>query len=372
MPYFTSKQDMPAPLRRSLDALAFEHGASYDSYLVTGAGYEYFWSADERGVVAFARRGRYVNVVGRFLAPDGAKAALLDELMAFARERTFVVSFFNMTEADLPLLRSRGFQVTRLGEEGIIPLAGRTWQGGSFSWVRRQESFCTRRGVVLSEERTTCGELVAVARLGLAGKLQRHEMKVFHGQLDAGELGLRRLFVARSEGGRGRIEGFVLCNPCRGGREWALEMFRHRPDAVRGVVPFAMLQIMRRLAAEGVESVSLCLVPAHNVHQPLPGDSWFARWGLVAANRFAGRIYNTRGLFHFKSRFRPDLEPRYVCVWPRISLGSIWAFLRLWGLLDLDYRKILKRPDGLFADAAPALEGDGGLTAFRARDRVHG
>ncbi|MFT3764630.1 MAG: DUF2156 domain-containing protein [Minicystis sp.] len=325
---------MPAHRRRSLDALAFEHGASYDSYVVTGGGYEYFWSADERGVVAFARRGRYVNVVGRFLAPDGKKAALLDELMAFARERSFVVSFFNMAEADLPLLQSRGFQVTRLGEEPIIPLAGRTWEGGAFSWVRRQESFCTRRGVVLSEERAAGDEVVAVARLGLAGKLQRDELRVFHGQLDRGDLGRRRLFVARSEGGGGRIEGFVLCNPCRGGREWALEMFRHRPDAVRGVVPFAMLQIMRRLAAEGVERVSLCLVPAHNVREPLPGDSRLARWGLEAGSRLAGRIYNTRGLFHFKSRFRPELEPRYVCVWPRASLGSIWAFLRLWGVLD--------------------------------------
>ena len=46
-------------------------------------------------------------------------------------------------------------------------------------------------------------------------------------------LGDRRLFVARRDG---RIEAFIVCNPCLGGTMWAVETYRRRADATRGVV----------------------------------------------------------------------------------------------------------------------------------------
>ena len=47
----------------------FRHGRSYDAYLVTEPGWEYFWSRGRRGVVAIARQGRYLFSSGGLLAP---------------------------------------------------------------------------------------------------------------------------------------------------------------------------------------------------------------------------------------------------------------------------------------------------------------
>ena len=58
-----------------------------------------------------------------------------------------------------------------------------------------------------------------------------------------------------------RIEGFLIALPMDGGRRWSFEMYRHRPDAVRGVVPHLFHEIMIRMKAEGIDSVSLCLRP---------------------------------------------------------------------------------------------------------------
>ncbi len=60
-----------------------------------------------------------------------------------------------------------------------------------------------------------------------------------------------------------------------------------------------------------------------NVETPIPGDSALCRRRLSAWGRFGNVFFNVRGQHHFKSRFRPRFEPRYLCVQPRVTWGSI-------------------------------------------------
>ena len=152
----------------------------------------------------------------------------------------------------------------------------------------------------------------------------------------------KRIFIARAQAGAGRLEGFLICNPAADGKRWVLEVYRHRPDAVRGTVPFLMHQAMQVLAAEGVDEASLCLIPGLNCAEPLRGDSPLVRRSMVWGTRYFSFIFDAAGLYHFKSRFRPQFENRYVCVFPRVTLGSAWAFVRLVSVLKLDARKSLR------------------------------
>src|SRR5262249_37876626 len=95
------------------------------------------------------------------------------------------------------------------------------------------------------------------------------------------------------------------------------------------------------LQREGVSSASLCLVPALRCDQPLAGDSRLIRWGLMVSQRL-NLIFDHAGLYHFKSRFRPRFESRYVCVLPKATVGSLWTFPRLCGVLTLSPRKLLR------------------------------
>ena len=83
--------------------------------------------------------------------------------------------------------------------------------------------------------------------------------------------------------------------------------------------------------------VSLCLIPGIGC-EPLPGDSPLARHGLSIGSKYFNFIFDTAGLYHFKSRFRPRFETRYLCADPRITLGSGWSFIRLLGVLNLNPR----------------------------------
>lgn len=341
-----------APPVLSLEECAYRYGGSYESYLAIEPERSAFWSADGRGVISYVADGCHVHVAGGLLCDDAGKATLLDEAVAWAGATGRRLSFYNIRPEDLPLFCGRGFQATRWGDDQIIPLRGWSWSGKAFEWVRRQTNFVRRHGMTFEECRpealrfeewqAVAAEIGSVSRLALLRRPQVREIGFLNGSFDPDNLGRRRLFVARSTEEGGRIDGFLLCNPARGGTEWSLETYQQRPDAVRGTIPFLMHQTLVQLQAEGVERASLCVVPATRWGDLRPGESRLVR-GMLAASRFAGFIFDAGGLYHFKSRFRPVAEPRYLCVSPRATLGSLWSFIRISGALDLSPLKVLRR-----------------------------
>lgn len=343
----------PGSEAESLEELAYRFGRCYDSYLAADADRECFRSRNGRGAVGFVRIGKYLHVGGGLLAPEADREQLLAELVQHADRRDLQLSFYNLTEHDLPLFRGYGFQATKLGEEALIDLPSRVWTGGEYAWIRRQTSYCRRQGLAANEctretsspheWRRTMDELHEISSSFLAAKPQANEMRFLDGSFAPERLARQRIFIARSGDGAGRAEGFLLCNPFLNGRAWAFELYRRRVDAVRGVIPFLMHQAMERLRREGIEQVSLCLVPGLRAEQPIAGDSALARRALALGSRRFGAIFDVAGQHQFKSRFRPRFESRYLCARPGVTFGSAWALVRLLGVLDLDFGKLRRR-----------------------------
>jgi phosphatidylglycerol lysyltransferase len=351
----TTAPASPAFLDESSQAFrefVFANGQHFDSYLATEPGRLRFWSRDRSGLISYTRRGRYVLVGGGLIAPDSRKANLLGEFVEFGEREGVRLGFHNIGERDLPLFSEFGFQITKWGEEPVIDLGDRTWAGKQFEWVRRQTNYCRRQGVVAYEIQPdslapdqwsrTLAEVREVAAESLTRKIQSHGMRFFEGNIDHHELGLRRLFVARSDGGLGRIEGFVVCNPMLNGSRWSTELYRHRPDAVRGTIAYLFHHLMQQMQNEGVRQVGLCLDPGRNCASGVPGDSRLVR-GLLAFNeKYMSAVFDVAGLRHFKGRFRPRFENLYVCSRPRVSVGSLWAFVNVLGSFDIDLKKLAR------------------------------
>ena len=333
-----------------LEDFAFHYGRCYDSYLALEPGRECFWSAERLGAISYVRSGRYLHASGGLLAADEHKESLLGQFVAFADAHDLHPTFYNLTDGDLPLVRQHGFQATKWGEESLIDLAHCTWEGKAFEWVRRQSNYCRRQGLVFSEadrDGLSPGDWAGVMRqinevwpAPLAGKPQTGEIQFLEGSFDPSRIGRKRIFLATADEGQGRIEGILVANPAAGGTTWVFETYRHRPDAPRGCVSFLMHQALVAMQAEGVPAVSLCLVPGLGCDRPLAGDSSLARWGLVIGSRYANFIFDSAGLYHFKTRFRPRFEARYLCARPRVTPGSFWSFIKVLGVLNLDVRKL--------------------------------
>jgi phosphatidylglycerol lysyltransferase len=345
---------LPAERRsaESLEEFVFEHGEHFDSYLATEPGRLSFWSRAGHGLISYTRRGRYVLVGGGLIAPSQHKEALLAEFVEYASQHQLRVAFHNITDDELPLFRGFGFQVTKWGEEPVVDLGSCTWGGKAFEWVRRQTNFCQRHSVTAFEVRPdelehehwnrTLAEVLEVSAESLTLKPQADEMKFFEGRIDNHRLGLRRLFVARSGHGAGRMEGFVICNPMLGGTMWSTELYRHRRDAVRGTIAYLFHHLMQQLQAEGVSRVGLCLDPGLRTDTPIPGDSFLVRRGMSFSDRHLGLVFDNAGLRHFKTRFRPRYENRYICARPGVSFGSLLAFVSVFGVFNLSYSKLAR------------------------------
>ena len=339
----------PVSVLKRLEELAFQHGQAYDSYLSTEGNLKQFWSSDRTSVVAYAKVGRFVHVQGGLLGPIERRSVLLREFAEFVQENRYVATFYNIGEADLPIFRRQGFQVTKWGEEPLIDLPKTTWSGHDFEWVRRQTNYCRRQKSVVteccrddySEEEWSelMAEIRSVTTECLSTKPQQGDVKFFNGSVEPPSWDRRRLFVARSESGAGRIEGFLICLPFDGGQQYAIDTYRHRLDAPRGIVPFMIHQAVEHLKREGIRSVSLCLCPAVRYEQ-LPKDSWIIRRCLQFGFNYASAFFDMPGEYHFKSRFRPRFVRRFICHYPNASAASMWSTVRLSGALKLDLQKL--------------------------------
>lgn len=334
---------------RSADEIAFRFGPYYDSYLATRPDRELCWSSDRQGLVSFARVGRHLHVGGGLIAEGGKQEMLLAEVVARADDRDERLLFYNVAAHDLPLFRQYGFQATKLGEEAIIDLDDWACRGGAFEWLRRQVNYCRRQRLTVteclpdriagSEWSQLTSELGRMSAAFLEGKPQTGELRFLDDQFDSRRLGRRRVFAARS---RQRIEAILVCNPYRNGDCWAFETYRRQHDAVRGVIPFLMHETIELLRQEDLHRVSLCLVPGLRAEQALPGDSALVRRGLHVGSRYFNFVFDAAGQYHYKSRFRPRFEDRYLCARPAVGLASAWSVVRLLGVLDVEPRKLAR------------------------------
>ncbi len=329
---------------------AYTHGRVYDSYFATERGWKRFWSSDRSGLVSYRRLGKYVKVIGGLLASEEDKPRLLREFVAFAKSHRLIVTFFNVTHEDAPIFREHGFQVTKWGEEPFVNLQECDWSGKQYEWVRRQTNYCRRAGITIVEhcrdemDETEWNQLIQhlqeVSDAHLATKSHAGAIRLLEGQLETSGWGRRRLFVAYSSSSPKRVEGFLVALPTDQGRQYAFEMYRHRSDAVRGVVPHLFHVAMMRMRTEGVEAVSLCLAPGLGCEEAISGDSFMTRHALVFAMKYLNFLFDFAGIYHFKSRFRPRYEARYICALPGTTVRSALALFRITGMMEFDRKRV--------------------------------
>lgn len=343
---------MDAAAVARLETMAYRHGRSYDSYLVMDLDRQYFWCSGGRAVLGFVLHKSQAVVIGGLIGPDDAREALLTEFVDQCRRNGWTACFGLVSETDLPLFDHHGFQSTKIGEDAIVSLRDCSWRGKAYEWVRRQTNYCQRQGLVCREignrsptdpQSDRLAELAGISNEFVDRSPHGRTMRYFVGQFDPDRLHRRRVFAAIAEGGSGRAEGFIVCTPYRDGTAWAIEMYRSRADAVRGVIPFLMRCAMHIFTNEGAEEASLCLMPAAGCGQRRTGDSWLIHTYIRFTHRYLNFILDTPGIYHFKTRFRPRCESRYCSIWPKASVRPLHAMLSTWGTLQFSTWRAMAR-----------------------------
>ncbi|HEX3314399.1 MAG TPA: DUF2156 domain-containing protein [Gemmataceae bacterium] len=336
----------------AFERLAFEHGEYAESYLAIEPERYCYLSADRQAAVSIVPAGRYLHIAGGILAAPTRRPQMITALAEHARRTGKVVAFYAVGEQDRPFFEAAGWEVSKFGEDTDLDLNTLRWSGKPYEWVRRQFNFCQRAGLrsreivpqELSEDnwREVKIVLFEILREDLKDRVYSDEMGLLVGKLQPDNLGRRRLFVAENEK-TATIEGFLIVNPMRGGRGWAVESYRKRNSATRGAIPFLMKAAIDQLQSEGAEHVSLCMLlfkDTANFENNQSGG--FLHWWLAFGQRIADKLYSANGMIHFKTRFRPTLSNIYLCVTPKTSLFLTLSFLYHVGAFSFSLRNVAK------------------------------
>ena len=329
-------------VRMSAERLALRHARTADGLLVGGPGRELV-SPATGGVAGIVAAGRTGLILGGPLAAAADVPLLIHAVGRWCGDRRLAPLWLNVTTGELPALRAAGFGPTKTAEDCVVRHPGR-WSGGASRGVRADCHRARRRGVTTAEVRT-CGlspgdraklaaDLKQVAAAHLAGKPQRRVAAPLTAPIPDGRCGPRRLWVARA-GSAG--VGYATAHPLGvwegGRRRWTLGGFQTDPAAPAGTATLLIRTALDDLAGEGVPAVSLGPAPALRCGGATDGENLLVRRAVALWFRRLNGVFDARGLWQFKRRFQPELEPLFACGAPRVTARQAADFVRASGVL---------------------------------------
>ncbi len=298
-----------------------------------------FWSADGHAVMACgAVRDRLV-ALGSPCGSEAARRRAILDFRRFADAQDRVPVFYEVFERDLSLYHDLGFDLFKLGELAIIPLAefnlaGKRWEDLRQALNRSAREQLDFELIEPPFDTALMSELEQVSEQWLADKSAR-EKGFSLGRFDRDYLAWGQIAIVRRAG---EIIAFANVLPAYGpGGVLSVDLMRHVADAPRGTMDFLFARIMLWGKERGHSHFSLGMAPLSRV-----GDNPYARINerlAALAFEYGGRIYNYQGLRRYKEKFAPQWVGAYLA-YPR----GLWVpglLLDIAALVAGGYRRFL-------------------------------
>lgn len=300
--------------RERASDLVHKHGRGTLDYFALRSDKSYFFTAEGDAMVAYTYISGYALVAADPIGAPGSERRVLDQFLAFCRERNWKVAFLAAREADLDLYAARGFRAVYLGDEAIIPCDRFTLEGSRMkpvrSTVRRVDKLCSFRMIRESEASPElCRQLNLIRERWREGADERG----FTMDLGTDVEGENPDFLlAIAEGRDGKPLGFLRLVPVFGDDPgWSLDLMQRDPDAPNGITEYLIANTALALGRQGFRRLSMN----------------FAAWGrlfdddrrLTFGQRQLKRVaevlnpyFQIKSLRDFNAKFDPDWWPRSI------------------------------------------------------------
>src|SRR6267142_3381406 len=335
----TNRSALTAPttqLRKDeLEMCVRSHGSNSTSYVLLEGSKRYFTSTRVGGFIGYQMKAGVLVIGGDPVCAVADAPALLTDFLAAADG--CAVCAYQVTPEFLDAFRQAGFGDVQIGNEAVFNLEKFSLAGGQMELVRAATNKARREGILIIEHHPFApgadvlnAELRVVSDEWLRNKNNR-EMGFLLGGLGLECVTAKRYFIARSEGGSGRVEGFIVCEPIYGRRGYYLDVTRRRMDAVRGTMELLTSEIFRTLHSEGYAMASMGLAPLANMDDPdLKRHPRLTRLMRFAYERVENS-YDFKHLYRYKAKYHPHVwERRYLCfLGHRLSPRVLFATLQV-------------------------------------------
>ena len=279
--------------------------------------------------IMYGAAGRSLIAMGDPVGDHAAGSALLWRFKELADAADARPVFYHASPRRLTDYLDLGLSLLKLGEEGRVDLTQFNLEGGKRRSLRQTHTKAVRDGLtfdVLAPPQSTSilAELQVISDLWLI-EHGGQEKGFSLGRFDPATLRHEPVAVVRHEG---QVVGFA--NIWTGGTvEASIDLMRHRPSEVRGMMDFMFVELIQWAREQGYTWFNLGVAPLTGFADHPLAPLWHKIGAQVALR--GGRFYGFTGLRAFKAKFDPVWTPRYLAAPPNGLAAAMLDATRLIG-----------------------------------------
>jgi lysyl-tRNA synthetase, class II len=300
--------------RGHAERLVREYGFDTLAYFALRDDKSIFFSSDGEAMVPYAYLRGHALVSADPIGAPGSIDLVLDEFLAFARERGWRVAFLAAREEEASRYQSRGLKTLYLGDEAIIRPDRFTLRGQRMKKVREAVNRIgkTHRFRLIRE--AEAGPELVAALNAISEKWRGKEPeRGFTMSLSQDVEGSSdEILLAIAERTDGTPVGFLRLVPAFGDEPgYSLDVMRHDPNAQNGVTEFLIARSAEALQERGGARLSLNFAAwgrLFHAQTDLSARERFGKWVVDRLNPF----FQIQSLYDFNAKFDPDWLPRVI------------------------------------------------------------
>jgi phosphatidylglycerol lysyltransferase len=305
------------------------YGYNSISYFALSEEKSYFFSASRKVVIAYVLEGTVAVVAGDPIGTEGELAGALQEFKAFCAQQDWTMVFWQVRHDLVDLYQTFGMHFIKIGEDAVINTQTFTLKGGAMANVRTSARRAEKEGLqvvlyhgqVLEAEQLVQMEEISqqwVARKG--GSEMGFSMGQFH------STGVPEQITALAIDNQNFDHAFMTFIPIYGRKGWGLDLMRRAERCAPGTTELLLSRSIGYLKSCGAEMVTLGLAPMSNANNE---DASLLDSSIDAVTQRFGNLKDSQSLFHFKKKFQPTWESRYLAFSHTLALPKVgWALYK--------------------------------------------
>lgn len=303
-------------------AIASRFPYSY-AYLALLGDKELLFNDDRSAFLMFGARGRSLIAMGDPVGSDQDIPELLWQFKDLCDQHAGLPVFYEVNRKNLHLYLDLGLTPLKIGEQGRVSLKDFSLDGSARKVLRHSRRQVTRQGCsfeVIGPEEVDkqLPILRSISDAWLADK-NAHEKGFSLGFFEDRYL---RRFPAAIVRRDNDIIAFANLLPGAEKYELSVDLMRYLSNAPHGVMDFLFVEIMLWAKEQGYSWFDMGMAPLAGLE-----NTAAAMWPRVGAFifRHGEHFYNFQGLRHYKNKFAPTWEPKYLVSPAGLALPRILA-----------------------------------------------
>ncbi|HUQ35635.1 MAG TPA: bifunctional lysylphosphatidylglycerol flippase/synthetase MprF [Aestuariivirga sp.] len=293
-------------------AIAFQCNETMPHLALLGDKY-LLWSETGNSFIMFRTTHNFWIAMGDPVGDASEFRSLVGNFSELADLHAAKIAFYQVASGNLPLYRELGFKPAMLGEEARVPLqsfnlAGKGKQSLRHAYNKNKREGLTFEIIPAKDVLRIIPQLRTVSDRWL---LHKHAKEKCFSLGFFDESYLRRCDVAVTKKD-GRILAFANLWTTAKKEELSMDLMRYEPDSPNGVMEFTMVALVLWGRDQGYKWFNLGVAPLSG----LVGQTNTPLWNKLGNTifHFGNEFYNFEGLYHYKNKFEPVWQPKYLVV----------------------------------------------------------